>query len=204
VHEHSKVCKGCGKTKPASMFSKQKGVRDGLRSRCKECLNNQGKEYGAEYREKHRERRNAEAREYRRKNADTLKAKRLQRYRENPTKYKKAARDCRLRKPETKKQWAKKNADRLKAYWHKRRANKINAGGSYTAKEITALLSRQRSKCPICKTGISSKYHIDHIMPLTLGGSNYISNIQLLCPQCNLSKGARHPIEFMQSLGYLL
>ena len=37
------------------------------------------------------------------------------------------------------------------------------------------------------------KYHVDHRMPLSLGGSNYPDNLQLLCPTCNLSKSATHP-----------
>lgn len=35
-------------------------------------------------------------------------------------------------------------------------------------------------------------------------GSNTDDNIQLLCKTCNLSKGAKHPIDFMQSKGFLL
>lgn len=33
---------------------------------------------------------------------------------------------------------------------------------------------------------------------------NADENVQLLCSRCNLSKGAKHPVEFMQSQGYLL
>lgn len=38
----------------------------------------------------------------------------------------------------------------------------------------------------------------------TKGGANDKSNIQLLCPHCNLSKGAKHPVDFMQERGMLL
>jgi 5-methylcytosine-specific restriction endonuclease McrA len=41
-------------------------------------------------------------------------------------------------------------------------------------------------------------------MPLKAGGTNDILNIQLLCKPCNLSKGAKHPIDFMQQRGFLL
>jgi 5-methylcytosine-specific restriction endonuclease McrA len=47
-------------------------------------------------------------------------------------------------------------------------------------------------------------YHKDHVVPLALGGEHAPNNIQLLCPACNLSKGARHPVDFMQSKGMLL
>lgn len=47
-------------------------------------------------------------------------------------------------------------------------------------------------------------YHVDHIQPLALGGSNDKTNLQLLCPTCNTKKSAKHPIDFMQSRGLLL
>jgi 5-methylcytosine-specific restriction endonuclease McrA len=46
--------------------------------------------------------------------------------------------------------------------------------------------------------------HVDHILPLALGGDNRRKNIQLLCPTCNLSKGAHHPIDHAQRNGLLL
>lgn len=83
----------------------------------------------------------------------------------------------------------------------RRRAMKHKASGSFIKKDIKAMLKRQKEKCVVCKIDISNNYHIDHIMPLILGGSNEVSNIQLLCPTCNLNKGAKHPREFMAEKG---
>ena len=33
--------------------------------------------------------------------------------------------------------------------------------------------------------------HVDHVIPRRLGGTDELSNLQLLCSQCNLSKGGR-------------
>lgn len=41
-------------------------------------------------------------------------------------------------------------------------------------------------------------------MPLALGGANEDWNIQLLRQRCNNQKKAKHPVDFMQSKGYLL
>ncbi|MCK8788014.1 HNH endonuclease, partial [Roseomonas sp. NAR14] len=49
----------------------------------------------------------------------------------------------------------------------------------------------------------SATPHVDHYVPLALGGSNDRSNLRLLHAACNLSKGARHPIEHGRSLGLL-
>lgn len=79
-----------------------------------------------------------------------------------------------------------------------RRARKRGNGGKHTADQIRDLLVRQRHKCPFCSANLRRGFHADHIMPLALGGSNDISNIQLLCPTCNDSKGYSHPIVWAQ------
>lgn len=87
---------------------------------------------------------------------------------------------------------------------NKRRARKRNAHGSHTKEQIADLLIRQQKKCAVCRCGISRKFQRDHIVPLVAGGSNDITNIQLLCQFCNNSKHAKDPVLFMQSRGYLL
>jgi 5-methylcytosine-specific restriction endonuclease McrA len=78
---------------------------------------------------------------------------------------------------------------------HRRRAHERAAEGHFTAQDIQNLLKGQRGKCAECKKKLE-KYHIDHIIPLTRGGSNWPHNLQLLCPPCNLSKGNKLPHEF--------
>ena len=126
----------------------------------------------------------------------------------NPKKIKEARGKWAKNNPERVKvlarEWRKENPEMGKASKHKRRARKLAVGGSFTAAEIKKILKQQKGKCIVCKVGITKAYHIDHIMPLMLEGSNNISNIQLLCQHCNLSKGAKHPIDFMQENGFLL
>ena len=38
IYPAEKRCAGCGETKPADAFSKQRVCRDGLRPRCKACI----------------------------------------------------------------------------------------------------------------------------------------------------------------------
>jgi 5-methylcytosine-specific restriction endonuclease McrA len=51
---------------------------------------------------------------------------------------------------------------------------------------------------------LGDNYHLDHIVPLAIGGTNTDDNIQLLRQKCNQQKSAKHPIDFMQSRGFLL
>lgn len=80
-----------------------------------------------------------------------------------------------------------RNPAKVLAKSHKRRARKAAAGGSYTAEEWQALLNVTGHKCLRCEaTGI--KLTADHVVPICVGGSSDISNIQPLCKACNSSK----------------
>lgn len=86
------------------------------------------------------------------------------------------------------------------------RSDRIKSVGGKLSKGLPVrLLELQRGKCACCRASLSDTgYHLDHIIPLAAGGENSDHNIQLLCPACNIKKAAKHPIEFMQSNGYLL
>ncbi len=101
-------------------------------------------------------------------------------------------------------EYYKNNPVRVNAIRAARRARELNAEGRYTQEDIIFLISMQRGKCACCRESIAVKYHVDHIVPLSAGGSNCRSNLQLLCPSCNLQKSNKNPIEFMQQKGFLL
>lgn len=69
---------------------------------------------------------------------------------------------------------------------------------------VRSIGAAQRWKCAICRKSVKLRYHVDHIKPAARGGGNEAANLQLLCPRCNHQKGARDPIDYMQSLGRLL
>jgi HNH endonuclease len=62
-----------------------------------------------------------------------------------------------------------------------------------------AVYFRDRGMCVICCKDISglvavgSEENYDHVVPLTSGGLNDITNIQLLCRECNTKKRAGEP-----------
>lgn len=74
----------------------------------------------------------------------------------------------------------------------KRRALKLGAKGSHSLKEWQALKLKYNHMCLCCKQQEPFiKLTEDHIVPLTCGGSDDISNIQPLCFSCNARKSVK-------------
>ncbi len=96
------------------------------------------------------------------------------------------------------------NPDVVKRNQQNRSARKRNAGGQISHGLEVKLFKLQRGKCACCGLPLGDNYHLDHIMPIALGGQNIDSNMQLLRASCNHQKSAKHPIAFMQSRGFLL
>lgn len=101
-------------------------------------------------------------------------------------------------------EWRKKNPDAVTRHNHNRRAMKVAGGGKLSTDIVKRLIVAQKGKCPCCGLDLGDKYHLDHILPLALGGSNTDNNVQILRAQCNLKKGRKHPVDFMQSKGFLI
>jgi len=99
---------------------------------------------------------------------------------------------CGLSLSEYLKAWKVSNKDKVKANHNKRRALKNNCEGFFTDEGIALLYFLQDGKCIGCQRQfLNIKYTIDHIFPLSKGGSNWLDNIQLLCGKCNSSKHAK-------------
>jgi 5-methylcytosine-specific restriction endonuclease McrA len=106
---------------------------------------------------------------------------------------------------ETTRKWKEKNPEAVSLHDRISRARRRGAIGTHTAADIRNILRFQKRRCAYCRTRLADTgFHVDHIIALARGGTNYKENLQILCPTCNLKKHARDPIEFAQSKGMLL
>ena len=184
-----KTCTKCKNTKPLFDFSKCLKNSDNYRSYCRECE----KSYQAKYRVENSEKRKILQQKWKEKNAEKHKLYQREWYLKN----KKTV-------LEKQREWRAKNPDAYRVYSENRRSRKSFGGGRLSPDLCEKLFKLQKGKCACCKKPLGKNYHMDHIMPLFLGGTNTDDNIQLLRSECNRQKHAKHPVEFMQQRGFLL
>lgn len=128
--------------------------------------------------------------------------------RANPDKvaeYGRNYRECSPEKvAESKQKWANANRERIKTLTHNRRAKIKGNGGKLSPNIVQTLMTLQKGKCACCGKSLKQGYHLDHIMPIALGGKNTDDNVQLLTPKCNLRKSDKHPDEWARLNGKLI
>lgn len=176
---HAKQCTKCGLKKSLSAFGKrpERSIKigsPGLRSNCKDCMRLSSRKWYSLNREKA----NDESRGWRAKNLDKAK--------------------------ESNANWYAANLEYSKVKSHNRRVIGRDSGQKLSKGLASKLFKLQQGKCPCCKQPLGNDFHMDHKVPLALGGANVDSNIQLLRQRCNMQKHAKDPVDFMQSRGFLL
>lgn len=167
-----KRCGDCGEIKSAAEFYLDDHKSDGLAWNCKACVQRYGRDYrkqrrkNPEFLTKDRERVNREARERRLNDPE---------WRDKKNAYRKAHYEA--------------NREKYYAYLSKRKAKKAGGGGSHSAEAWRQMLDLFGHKCLCCSK--TQNLTRDHVQPLSLGGSDDIANLQVLCRRCNKSKYTR-------------
>jgi 5-methylcytosine-specific restriction endonuclease McrA len=93
-----------------------------------------------------------------------------------------------------------RNKEAHKAAVHNNQAMRKNAPGWHSADDIRSLLKTQKGLCWWCGKEWGEKYHVDHRIPLSRGGTNYVNNLVIACEGCNLSKNNKMPWEWIGRL----
>ena len=159
-----KFCNRCKIDKPESEFYKKTGAT--LQPSCKDCYKVINKENSIKYRE------------------SILKSKK---------EYYKNNKEVIIKKVT---KWNKEHPEQRSKYMtfvnSVRRGRKLANGGSFTKAKWNKLVELHDSCCFYCKEKFD-KLTIDHFIPLSKGGSNFIDNIVPACSRCNNLKGSKLP-----------
>lgn len=103
----------------------------------------------------------------------------------------------RERKLQNRKLWTILNREVIRSHNRGRKARLKGASGKHTATDVALQFKSQRGLCWWCGLPLDpARYHVDHRIPLSKGGSNAAGNICIACPKCNLSKKDKMPWEW--------
>lgn len=217
VDMKTKLCPKCNTVKPVGDFGKNKSKRDGLTGYCRECtysyydeynkknpgmlkaiwtkFNNSPKKkaYDKKWNEENPEKVRAKKRKWESKNPNKIKAQSQRYYEKHKDDILASQRERAWRKTEKgkkqRKKWVEENKEKIIVANRNRKARIKEAEGSFTLEEWERLKKHYGNKC-LCCGDTEKKLTMDHVVPIKLGGTNFISNIQPLCGSCNSSKGA--------------
>jgi 5-methylcytosine-specific restriction endonuclease McrA len=88
--------------------------------------------------------------------------------------------------------WKIDNPEKLKRYKLKRNVSEI--------RDKSEIINNiKKTHCYWCGIKLKSDFHLDHVVPLSKGGSHTAYNLVAACSACNLSKGAKMPNDFLKT-----
>lgn len=174
-----KTCTLCKIAKPLSEFGKHAQKKDGLSSWCKPCARLKANKRANRPEVKARKRAYDKARNKQPEIIEKSKAYDRKRYASNKEAIKERVR-----------RWQELNPDKVIKYKknNKYKRREIINSSELTTKELSIWENTQIKICSYCNTLCNTNYQVDHIVPLSTGGSHSIDNLTIACPSCNRSK----------------
>jgi len=197
IDSTTKTCTKCKTEYPATteFFPPRKRDKSGLDSWCKACH----RKSANEYQKAHSAERAAYSKKRRIEHAEVFREREHAYYLAHADAKREKAQRWRLANPdkvrENNRQYRETKPDKMRMYKHRRRALKRNAEGTNTPFDEKVQLKRQKSRCYYCQCKLT-EYHVDHVIPLSRGGSDFPDNKVLACPSCNVQKYNRLPHEW--------
>ena len=85
--------------------------------------------------------------------------------------------------------------ERHRANVRRQKYERRGAPGYYTEEQLQARIDFYGRRCYLCDCDWDAlpagHKHIDHVVPISLGGTNWPANLRPACETCNLSKNAK-------------
>jgi 5-methylcytosine-specific restriction endonuclease McrA len=199
----NKTCRKCNLDLPLEDFTKDKRRKDGRGSYCRPCANKNV----ALANQRHPETRklwyeanretilekqrtyllDPEVQERARRVKAAYAAQNVERFREWKAKWRES-------NPEYHINWERANRKRARQLKRKSEAKRRAKKRGLLAEDVCPeeIFNRDSGVCGICLAPVDpSNWHLDHIVPLALGGPHVSENVQVTHPLCNMRKGSR-------------
>lgn len=209
-----KICSSCKQELELIYFHKNKSKKDGYNCYCKQCRNNNAvkykekrAEYTKEYRKKNKEQLKETKKKYYEDNKEKINLKNRIYHHNNKDRLNKISNKYYNENKEIIRQKSKEyyNSEKGKLVFKKARVKRKALVRKAKVGDIDLNKIISNKKCYWCNTKIlDNNYHIDHYIPISKGGEHSNDNLVLSCPKCNLTKGAKDPFIFANSIGRLL
>lgn len=171
-----KKCRTCGMMKPLGEFGKATTCIDGHRGQCNACGRESVNARQRTYRERHPEEVVASKRACRQRHYESNRAYNRnyrESHREDIATYTRA--------------YSKAHSEKILSIRDTRRARKLNAFVERVCR--TLVFERDGGRCHVCHKKAPRKgWHLDHLVPLSLGGEHSYKNVAVACPRCNLKR----------------
>lgn len=179
--------------------------RQGLSADQRATLAERNRAYCKKWRGQNGERHREASRQWYYDNKDRALVRSTKWAQDNPDKQREAVR-------KSSRKWRQRNADKLRAdgvayrkahpekirrYAMHRAALKSEAEGYYTDADVARIYDEQRGLCYYCRCELNGDFQIDHMTPLSRGGSNWPSNLCCACARCNRKKNAKTADEYI-------
>lgn len=192
-----KRCRQCGEDLTIESFGVQSGTQDGRRKTCKKCMreNERGRRAADPARARQIDRdsywRNHAAKlerqaRYRRANPERMARLKREWIARNPTWWHKGSTSPAARK--RRERWAAKNPDARASISRRRYARSRGAKGDCSLAAQRMRIEVWGWRCWICSDAYDQ---VDHVIPLSRGGSNWPANLRPICSCCNKIKAGR-------------
>lgn len=157
--------------------------------RCKPCKSAREIEYNREWRRKNPGYHSEYNARWRERNPEACRAYALEYRMKNPEFVKATYERWAANNPDYARKWVAANRERARETVRRRRARVRNAPTfDVSERDIKRMLARHGGKCAYCSISLADGYHVDHVLPVSLGGSNSIGNLAPACATCNVSK----------------
>jgi len=170
-----RICSVCNKELPNTPdFFRRTHYPFLLRRQCHDCENAYKRDYHRKHKEEEHEKnrvwradhpRTEYYRQYGKEHNAKRQVQKRQRYHANP-----------------------KNKEVQMVHNRTRKFRLRGAGGHHSVYDIRKQYTNQNGCCYWCSKELNGVYQVDHVIPITRGGTNWPDNLVVACSFCNISK----------------